>query len=114
MEANRITTPFKHRALEIVVKHDTRYPGKRLERRDVSAQEILHPGIEAEAQEDLPRVAQHHHERHQRTPRPPNLQVTEMSPVGLGLFTGQAAQPQITRLSQLAGQNPISCLLYTS
>ena len=40
-------------------------------------------------------MAQHHHERHQRTPGAANLQVAEVSPVGLGLFSRQTAQPQI-------------------
>jgi hypothetical protein len=47
----------------------------------VSTQEVLHPRVEAEAQEDLPRVAQHHDERHQRTARPADLEMAEMSPL---------------------------------
>ena len=54
MEANRIAAPFQNRTLKIVIEHDTGHALKRLERRDVPAQEILHAGIEKEAQEDLP------------------------------------------------------------
>jgi hypothetical protein len=43
----------------------------------------------------VPRVAQHHDERHQRTTRPANLEVAKMTPVHLCLLAGQAAQPQI-------------------
>ena len=42
-----------------------------------------------------PGMAQHHHERHQRTPRAADIQMAETSAVHLALFTRQAAQPQI-------------------
>jgi hypothetical protein len=58
-------------------------------------QEILHAGIEEEAQEDLARVAQRHDERHQQAACPADLQMSEMFPVDLCWFTGQAAQTQI-------------------
>jgi hypothetical protein len=58
----------------------------------VATQEVLHAGIEEEAQEDLTRVAQHHNERHQRAPCPADFEMTEVTPVDLGLFAGQAAQ----------------------
>jgi hypothetical protein len=58
----------------------------------VAAQEVLHAGVEEEAQEDLARVAQHHDERHQRTPCPADFEVAEVSPVDLCLFAGQRAQ----------------------
>jgi hypothetical protein len=61
----------------------------------VAAQEILYSGVEGEPQKDLARVAEHHDECHQRTARPADLQVAEVSPVHLGLFTRQAAQAQI-------------------
>jgi len=67
----------------------------------MAAQEALHPGIQEEAQEDLPRVTQHHDERHQRTTRPTNLKAAKMTPVHLCLLAGQAAQPQI-RLGRTA------------
>ena len=95
MEADRVAAPFQHRALEIVVQQDTRNALPRGEGGDVAAQEVLHPGVREEAQEDLARVAQHHDERHQRTPCPADLEMAEMSPVHLRLLAGQAAQPQI-------------------
>jgi hypothetical protein len=52
----------------------------------VTAQKILHPGIREEAQKNLPRVAQHHDERHQLASRAADLETTEMSPVYLRLF----------------------------
>ena len=58
----------------------------------MSAQEILHAGIKEEAKEDLPRVAQHHDERHQRTTCPADLEMAEVTPVDLCLFAGQRAQ----------------------
>ena len=43
----------------------------------------------------LPRVAQHHHEGHQRAPRAADLQVAEVRPVDLRLLAGQGAQAQV-------------------
>jgi hypothetical protein len=40
-------------------------------------------------------VAQHHHEGHQRTLRPADIEVAEVPPVNLRLFARQTAQPQI-------------------
>ena len=101
MEADRIAAPFQHGTLQIVVEQDARHAVPGGEGADVAAQEVLHPGIEEEAQEDLPRVAQHHDERHQRTPCAADLQMTEVPPVDLRLLAGQAAQTQI-RLGRTA------------
>ena len=101
MEADRIAAPFQHRTLEIVVQQDTRHAAPGGEGADMAAQEALHPRIQEEAQEDLPRVAQHHDERHQRTPGAADLEVAEMTPVHLRLLARQAAQPQI-RLGRTA------------
>ena len=95
MEADRVAAPFQHRALEIVVEQNARHAAPGGEGADMAAQEVLHPGVEEEAQEDLPRVAQHHDERHQRTAGAADLQMAEVPPVDLRLFAGQAAQPQI-------------------
>ena len=95
MEADRIAAPFQHRTLEIVVEQHARHAAPGGECADMAAQEALHPRVQEEAQEDLPRVAQHHDERHQRTPCPANLQMTEVPPVHLRLLARQAAQPQI-------------------
>src|SRR5215212_3856611 len=95
MEADRIALPFQHGTLQIVVEQDARNTTKHLERLGVAAQEVLHAGIEAEVQEELPRIAQHHHERHQRPPRAADLDAAKMAPVDQGLFAWQAAQTQI-------------------
>jgi hypothetical protein len=58
----------------------------------VTAQKVLHAGIEEEAQEDLARVAQHHDEGHQGTARAADHEMTKMCPVDLRLLAGQAAQ----------------------
>src|SRR4051794_22558873 len=57
MEADRITMPFQHGTLQIVVEQDARNTTKHLERLGMAAQEVLHASIEAEVQEELPRVA---------------------------------------------------------
>jgi hypothetical protein len=95
MEADGIAAPFQDRTFEIVIEQDTRHALPCFEGGDVATQEVLHPGIQEEAQEDLARVAQHHDERHQRAARPADLEVPTMSPVDWGLFTGQRAQTEI-------------------
>ena len=92
MEADRVATPFQHRALEIVIKQNTRNAAPGGEGGDMATQEVFHAGIQAEAQEDLPRVAQHHDECHQRTPCPADFEVAEVAPVNLSLFPGKRAQ----------------------
>jgi hypothetical protein len=61
----------------------------------MTAQEVLHAGVQEEAQKNLARVAQHHDERHQRPPRSADLEVAKVGPVHLCLFSRQAAQTQI-------------------
>ena len=95
MKADGIAPPLEHGALEIVVKQHPWHAAPGLEGPGVAAQEVLHARIEEEAQEDLPRVAQHHDERHQRPARTADVEVSEMSPVDLGLFARQGTQPQI-------------------
>jgi len=95
MEADRVATPFQHRALEIVIKQNTRNAAPGGEGGDMATQEVFHAGIQAEAQEDLPRVAQHHDERHQRTSRAADLQMAEVAPIDLSLFAGKGAQSQV-------------------
>jgi hypothetical protein len=58
----------------------------------MTTQEVFHACIEKEAQKYLPRVAQNHDKRHQRTPRASNLKVAEVGPVHLPLFARQATQ----------------------
>ena len=61
----------------------------------MAAQEILHAGVEEEAQEDLPREAEHQDKGHQGATRAANHQMAEVGPVALRLFTRQRAQAQI-------------------
>ena len=86
MEADRVAAPLQHRALEVVIEQDTRDAAPCAEGSDMAAQEVLHPGIREEAQEDLPRVAEHHDERHQRAARPADGEMAEMPPVHLRLL----------------------------
>src|SRR6476620_2851488 len=95
MEADRVTLPFQYHALQIVVEQDTGNTIPRGKGSDVATQEVLHPCVEEEAQEDLARVAEHHDERHQWTPRAADLEMAKMSPIDLPLLAGQAAQAQI-------------------
>ena len=90
MEADRIAASFQDRTLKIIVEQDTRYSLPCFEGGDVSAQEVLHAGVEEEAQEDPPRVAQHYDKRHQWTACPADGEMAEMSPVDLCLFAGCA------------------------
>ena len=60
----------------------------------MAAQEAVHLGVQAKAQEHVPRVAQHRHEAHQRASRLTDLQVLEVGPVDLHLFPWQRAQAQ--------------------
>src|SRR5271165_4312804 len=53
MEADRRAVPFQHGAFEIVIKEDTRNAMPCGEGSDMTAQEVLHPGVCEEAQEDL-------------------------------------------------------------
>jgi hypothetical protein len=76
IEANRIAHALEHDALEVVIEKGPGQPAKRDECLDVTAQE------------HAPRVAQHDHEAHQRTPRTADLQVPEVPPVDLCLFAG--------------------------
>jgi hypothetical protein len=54
---------------------------------DMAAQEVLHSGIEEEAQEDVARIAQHHDKGHQRTAGAADHEMTEVRPVDLGLLS---------------------------
>ena len=61
----------------------------------MGAYEVTHRGPEVEAQEQMARVGQHHHEGHQRTQRAPHRELAEVGPVRLSLITGERAQPQV-------------------
>ena len=67
VEMDRIARALEHRAAKIVVEQDPGHgiePGERL---DMSVDEVAHRRAQIEAQEQMARVGQHHHEGHQRT-----------------------------------------------
>ena len=61
----------------------------------MAAQEVLHPGVQKEAQKNLPRMTEHHDEGHQRPPRAADLEMAKVAPVDLPLFAREAEQTQI-------------------
>ena len=65
------------------------------ERLDVAADEVGERGAEVEAQERIPRVAEHQHERHQGAFGAPDGELSEVRPVDLALLTRKGAKPQI-------------------
>jgi hypothetical protein len=95
VEADRITVPLQHGAAQVIVQNDPRNAVPYGKRAEMAAQEVLHAGVEEEAQKDVPREAEHYDEGHQGTARPANHQMTEVGPVALRLFPGQRAQAQI-------------------
>jgi len=81
VELDRAALPVQHGAAQIVVQNDPRDSVPCGEGAEVAAQEVLHAGVEEEAQKDVPREAEHHDEGHQRTPRPAYRHVTEVTPL---------------------------------
>jgi hypothetical protein len=81
IEADRISCALQHGTLEVVIEQHPGHPAKSDKRLGMAAQEGRHLGIQEEAQEDAARIAQHHHEGHQRTPGAADLQVAEVSPL---------------------------------
>ncbi len=81
METDGVVVTFQYRTFQIIVQQNPGDAAPGGKRGDVAAQKVLHAGIEEEAQEDLPRVAQHHDERHQRTACPTDHQMAEMPPL---------------------------------
>ena len=82
-----------------------RHAGKALERPHVPVEEATHRSVQVEAQEQLSRVGEHHHERHQRSLGPSHPQPPEVRPVHLPLLPRKGAQAQI-RLS--GGPRPVA------
>ena len=58
MGVDQHRAPFQHHT--VVVQQDAGNAVPRGKRGDVAAQEVLHPGVREEAQEDLARMAQHY------------------------------------------------------
>ena len=79
MEANRVAAPFQYHALKIVVEQDARHPTPCIEGGGMAAQKALHPGVPKEAEKNPPRVAEHHDEGHQRSPRAADLKMAEVT-----------------------------------
>ena len=95
METDGIALAFEHGALQVVVEQN---PGNATEGGKgpgVAGQEAGHARIQEEAQVNLARVGEHHHEGHQGPAGTPDDQVPEVCPVDLCLFAGQRAQPQV-------------------
>jgi hypothetical protein len=95
VEADRVALALEHRALEVVVQDHTAAAVERGEGQGVTTQEAVHPGVEEEAQEDHARVAEHHHEGHQRAAGTADGQMAEVTPVDLRLLARQSAQAQV-------------------
>ena len=95
VEADRVALALEHGALEVVVQQHPGHAAEGGEGRDMAAQEAVHAGVEEEAQEDHARVAQHHHEGHQRAAGAADLQMAEVTPVDLRLLARQRAQAQV-------------------
>ena len=95
MEANRIARTFQHSAFEVVVQQHSGNGVKRSEGLDMAANEVVHRSPQIKAQEQPPRIRQHHHEGHQRTHGAPHGELTEVRPIGLSLLAWQGAQPQV-------------------
>lgn len=91
MEANRIARTLEHSAFQIIVEQHPRNGIERRERLDMTADEVVHRRAQIEAQEQMARVGEHHHEGHQRTQRAPHGELAEVRPVHLRLFARQGS-----------------------
>jgi hypothetical protein len=95
MEVDGRAAALEHGATQIVVEHDPghgREPGEGV---DVATNEVRHGRAEIEAQKEVARVGQHHHEGHQRPLGPTDGELAEVGPVALGLVPGKGAQTQV-------------------
>ncbi len=61
----------------------------------MAAEEVGHRCAQIEAQEEMSRVGQHHHEGHQRPLGAADGELAEVRPVDLRLLARQGAQPQV-------------------
>src|SRR5208337_290011 len=95
VEPDGLPASLEDRTFEVVVEDHPRNPTERLERQGVAGEEGIHAGVEEEPQEEPARVTQHHHEGHQRPPGAPDLKMTEVAPVDLGLLAGKGAKAQV-------------------
>src|ERR1700686_259320 len=81
METDGVAVALHNNAFEIVVEDDPRDPGPCPKGLDMAAQEVLHAGIEEEAQEDVARITQHHDEGHQGAACTADREMAEVAPV---------------------------------
>jgi len=95
MKADGIALALEHGTFEIVIEHDPWQPTPGGEGGLMATQEVGHLRIEEEAQKDLAREAQHHHESHQGPLGLPDRELAEMAPVQLALLARQGAQAQV-------------------
>ncbi len=86
---------LKHCTLQVVIQQHAGHATEGSEGQHMAPQEAVHAGVQAEAQEDAPGIAQHHHEGHQRALGAADLQMAEVTPVHLRLLAGQRAQAQV-------------------
>ncbi|WP_275451331.1 hypothetical protein [Sorangium cellulosum] len=93
MEPDRVAVALHDRALEVVVEQHAPDAAEVGERLDVPAHEEGHRRAGEEAQEDPPRVAEHHDEGPERASSPADNQLAEVRPVDLRLLAGQRAEP---------------------
>jgi hypothetical protein len=85
IEADRIVVALEHRALEVVVEDNTSHATQRLEAALVPGQKAGHAGVRVKAQPQRSRIAQHHHNAHQRSLGAVNHDVAEVRPVDLAV-----------------------------
>ena len=95
MESDGVATAFEHDAFHVVIEQGPRRAPQHGERCDVAADEAGERGVEVEAQERIPRVAQHQDERHQGALGPTDGELAEVRPVDLALLARQGSKPQI-------------------
>ena len=95
IEPDGAAAALQHDALQVVVPELAGHAPPRLEGFDMAAREVAHPGVEVEAREDPPRVAENHHEAHQAALRAADRHLAEVSPVDLGLLAGKGLEAQI-------------------
>jgi hypothetical protein len=84
VEADRVAVPLQHGTAQIVVQNDPWDAVPCSEGAEMTAQKILHAGIEEKAQKYVPREAEHHDERHQGATGSTNDYVTKMTPLCRG------------------------------
>ena len=99
VEADGSTTgmvhALEHGALQVVVEQHPGHAAEGGKRQHMATQEAVHAGVQAEAQEDAARVAQHHHEGHQGPLGAAHHEMAEVTPVHLRLLARQCAQAQV-------------------